>query len=281
MDKRLKQRLIGATVLVILAIIIIPELLKESPQQRKPVVTTEMPPRPQEPESPSLTISLPSVRPPEPVIPEHPSVTEQSTRMPEHAPPLDQPDSIPTEKSAQKKAPPQVSPKEIPQPPQPSGAAITPRPPAEPPEPTPPASRPPESSPAEPVTAAKATGDQAPQPSPQLPKLELIARSSGAGYTSSKPASSPETGKVPARPATRSGWGVQVGSFSVEENAYQLRNRLHARGYPVLVERVVVNGRTLHRVQVGPQASRAESEITLERLRREAGIAGQVVSLDN
>jgi cell division septation protein DedD len=107
-----------------------------------------------------------------------------------------------------------------------------------------------------------------------LPKLELIARSSGTGYTSSTPASSPESG-------AGSGWAVQVGSFSVEENAYQLRNRLHARDFPVSVEQVVVNGRTLHRVQVGPQASRAESETIRERLRREANIEGQVVSLDN
>lgn len=74
---------------------------------------------------------------------------------------------------------------------------------------------------------------------------------------------------------------VQVGSFSVADNAYQLRDRLRSRQFPVSVERAVVNGRALHRVYVGPQTSRAASETVLERVRRETGIDGQVVFLDN
>lgn len=272
MDKRLKQRLIGATVLVVLAIIIIPELLREPAEQRAPVVTTDMPPRPQEPESPSLTISLPSARPPESAIPERPPVAEEDFPMSEQSPSFEQPDASSTDRSAQQETAPAVPPQATPEPPQPKGAAIAPRQSVEEQEPEP--SRSAQPSPERPATTAKASPAEASRTDPQLPELELIARSSGSGYISSTPASSPQS-------SAESGWAVQVGSFSVEKNAYQLRNRLHARDFPVSVERVVVKGRTLHRVRVGPQASRAESETIRERLRREANIEGQVVSLDD
>ena len=73
---------------------------------------------------------------------------------------------------------------------------------------------------------------------------------------------------------------VQAGSFAVEKNAHQLRDRLRNERFPVSVEQVEIEGRALHRVYVGPQASRGESETVRDRLRREIGIDGQVVHWD-
>jgi len=59
MDEQLKQRLVGAAVLVSLGVIFIPMVLDGSPEPEPSVVTTNMPPRPEpEPEFASRIIPL-------------------------------------------------------------------------------------------------------------------------------------------------------------------------------------------------------------------------------
>ncbi|MEL6447036.1 MAG: SPOR domain-containing protein [Pseudomonadota bacterium] len=73
------------------------------------------------------------------------------------------------------------------------------------------------------------------------------------------PEQAPET--PPPAPAAGDGqlWAVQVGSFSNRENAQRLATELRGRGLLAFLSQVESGGRTLHRVRVGPQASRAEA----------------------
>ncbi len=74
---------------------------------------------------------------------------------------------------------------------------------------------------------------------------------------------SPRLGVVGNVAARRTSLYVQAGAFSRYENANKVRARLNRLG-PVRVSPVLVNGRDLFRVRVGPMASLAESDKMLE-----------------
>ncbi len=59
MDNKLKQRLLGVTVLVMLAVIIVPELVREPAPQTKPVAVESAPSPPADSQNQVTTISLP------------------------------------------------------------------------------------------------------------------------------------------------------------------------------------------------------------------------------
>lgn len=76
----------------------------------------------------------------------------------------------------------------------------------------------------------------------------------------SAPEQAPE---MPRQSAAAAGdgqlWAVQVGSFSSRENAQRLASELRGRGLLAFLSQIESDGQILHRVRVGPQASRAEA----------------------
>ncbi len=69
-------------------------------------------------------------------------------------------------------------------------------------------------------------------------------------------------------PAAASGpqWAVQLGSFSSRANADQLSEWCREQGYGVRVATGQDGGRTLHRVRVGPYASREDARTAVAEL---------------
>jgi len=61
-------------------------------------------------------------------------------------------------------------------------------------------------------------------------------------------------------------WAVQVGSFGSRENAERLRGQLASEGFPVFVTQIESRGRTFHRVRVGPATDRAGADALLRKL---------------
>lgn len=88
----------------------------------------------------------------------------------------------------------------------------------------------------------------------------------------------PAPAPVPA--AEAGGWAVQVGSFSNPDNAGRLQMQLVASGYPAFVARLVTDGRTMHRVRVGPVDTRAGAD-TLAKELTSAGHPGRVVGMQD
>jgi cell division protein FtsN len=86
---------------------------------------------------------------------------------------------------------------------------------------------------------------------------------------------------APPRRSSDGRWVVQVGSFSLQQNANSLRDQLRSRNFSASVESVQVSGQTMYRVRVGPHGSRGESEQVLSRLRQAGISSGQVISLNN
>jgi DedD protein len=215
MDFVLKQRLVGAVVLVALAVIFIPMLL-EGPDRN---LVPEMAPMP-EPEEQGG--SQPLERFPQPgEIPDEPdrSVVQAETAAPdsgtddEGAIPL----PLPEAEAEDAEVPPEVPPP--------------------------------------PAVEAKRTPVAAPEPEPE-----------------------PDAGEA-AKPAGPLGnWIVQVGSFSSEQNALRLRDRIRKERFATQVEKVVVSGKTHYRVRVGPYLERDEAEQDREKLAAKLDLKGRVLS---
>jgi cell division septation protein DedD len=72
----------------------------------------------------------------------------------------------------------------------------------------------------------------------------------------------------------KSGFAVQVGSFSKVDNARGLRDKLVARGYTAMAK----TSGSVTRVYVGPQSSRAEAEKVLKKLLADFELKGIVVN---
>ncbi len=95
------------------------------------------------------------------------------------------------------------------------------------------------------------------------------------------PSPEPRPTQAPtAGPDSQGDWAVQVGSFSNQDNAGRLQMQLVAAGYPAFVARLVTDGRTMHRVRVGPVETRASAEALAGRLEA-AGHPGRVVGMQD
>lgn len=81
----------------------------------------------------------------------------------------------------------------------------------------------------------------------------------------------------PAPAAAKSGsYYVQLGVFVNRASANNLARKLRERKFPVLIEPLERQGKTLYRVRVGPEADRAAANALAKRL-ADAGHKGSVV----
>ncbi|MDX1569263.1 MAG: SPOR domain-containing protein [Xanthomonadales bacterium] len=83
---------------------------------------------------------------------------------------------------------------------------------------------------------------------------------------------------TPEPTETASGWMVQVGSFSEQDNAEALRDELREAGFVAHSDRIDVDGVVRYRVRVGPEIRRADAEALQDRLRQDMNLNGLVVS---
>lgn len=82
-----------------------------------------------------------------------------------------------------------------------------------------------------------------------------------------------------ALPAGRAGgWAVQLGAFKTDADANKLRDRLKNVGYPAFVDKIESNGSTLWRVRAGPEADRAAAEKLRSGIRDKLKMDGLIVT---
>jgi DedD protein len=75
-----------------------------------------------------------------------------------------------------------------------------------------------------------------------------------------------------------SGWVVQLGSFSVQKNALKLRDRLRKKGHASFVENYTRDGKTSYRVRVGPELTRELAKKLKQTLKAQAKLDGLVIA---
>ena len=91
-------------------------------------------------------------------------------------------------------------------------------------------------------------------------------------------ADAPGDAPASALPATRAGaWAVQLGALKAEADANRLRDRLRGAGFPSFVDRVESNGNTLWRVRVGPEVDRGAADKLRANIRERLKLDGIVV----
>ena len=106
---------------------------------------------------------------------------------------------------------------------------------------------------------------------PEAAQKETLVASSGAAERAAPAAAPPPalaatTAPKPAAAATGD-WIVQLGSFSAETNAQRLAQQAGTYGYKAEVSSYKNSVRTLYRVRVGPQATRAAADAAASALR--------------
>lgn len=255
MDKALKQRLVGASVLVALAVVILPMLLggqPESPQDAQPI---DIPPRPPEVAFETRRFPIGEQDPAQPsVVPDRP------------APALETPDGADGSGGADA-SPPATLQERLEQVAAESAAA---------------SSSPPSTTDAAPggveavddAPAELATESAPPGQTPESGAIddgagepEAAAAVAEAPVADAPPVEAPAP-TVAAAPASGR-YLVQVASFSSTANANRLAGTLGDSGLPVIMDTVDGAAGVLHRVRVGPFEQRAQAEQVVTRLGRQ------------
>lgn len=133
------------------------------------------------------------------------------------------------------------------------GESQTITPPPTPPTATPPRETAPPSQPA--FTLESLDEDNSgPQPvlsNPGANKNKTRDTAPSAGKTAANDSAPPATPPEKPKPRKGGSW-VQAGAFNSKENAENLMAQLQKRGWPVDTELAQVNGKSVHRVFVGP-----------------------------
>lgn len=80
-----------------------------------------------------------------------------------------------------------------------------------------------------------------------------------------------------AKPAPAEGFAVQIGALRSEADANALRDRARAAGFATYVERTNTANGTLWRVRVGPEVQRANADKRKGEIKAKLGIDGNVV----
>lgn len=81
-----------------------------------------------------------------------------------------------------------------------------------------------------------------------------------------------------ALPAARAGgWAVQLGALKAEADANKLRDRLRNAGFASFVDKVDANGSTLWRVRAGPEVDRAAADKLRANIRERMKLEGIIV----
>jgi DedD protein len=303
MDISLKQRLLGAAVLIALAIIFVPMFLSGSgPKQESETVSLQIPPAPDrefqtrvlpvEPAAPTPSPATPSVEP----APAAPGDTLATVDIPPRA----EPPAAPTASTA----------------PAPAPAA-------------PAAATPDRTAPASPAAAAgiaangryfvhlgdygnaknaddlvaglkrggfvafaepsafqgKQTtrvrvGPYADRAAAEAARLRIAgtgvkAPSKVVEASTDAVADAPATAVAPARAG---GWAVQLGAFKTREEADKLRERLRGAQFAAFVDQTSSNGQTLWRVRAGPEAGRDGATRLRDRIKEKLKLDGLVVT---
>lgn len=82
-----------------------------------------------------------------------------------------------------------------------------------------------------------------------------------------------------ALPAHRAGaWAVQLGAFKTVEEANKLRDRLKGAGFVAFVDKLAADSGTLWRVRAGPEADRGNADKLRARIKDKLKIDGMIVT---
>jgi DedD protein len=251
MDRRVKERLVGASILVVLIVLIVPELLSGPPGPAPAAVGPRLPVSTRQEPVRNVTVDLATSKTPEP-DPAAAETAASSAQPPEAR----RAESASAEAGADSStdtgshaAPPADAPSAV-SPPADVSPAVSPRADA-PSADTPRSAAPPKTASSVPLETA------APAPiSASVAKPAMAAK--------------------PAKPAMAGrSWAVQLGSFASHANADKLVRQMKAQGFSVYIVPGGSGPSLRYRVRIGPMADRGAATQAIAKLKA----TGQAASL--
>ena len=126
--------------------------------------------------------------------------------------------------------------------------------------------------PAAPTPAPKATPAPTTKPATTAQQTTKPAQTQAA-----KPAQTQQAKPAAATTAKGSYW-VQVGSYATTDAAEKTKKDLAAKGYTSSIQSITANGKTYHRVKIGPYASRADVDTLLPKIKALPGMGDSFIT---
>jgi cell division septation protein DedD len=108
-------------------------------------------------------------------------------------------------------------------------------------------------------------------------RLKAVSGISGLSASVAEAALPSATAPTRAPAAVVAGFAVQVGVFSVQAKANELSEQLKRAGFAAFVERVQASNGPAHRVRVGPIARKPDAETMRDQIKAKLGVSGLVV----
>jgi DedD protein len=131
--------------------------------------------------------------------------------------------------------------------------------------------------------AAPAVTADPPKPKSKPKETPAVAKAVESAGRSPPSARLPPGAVAAAPPATDkqrlgvTAWAIQLGSFSSEENAKLLEQRLKNQGFKAFVEKLYMRPGPVFRVRVGPELDEARAKQLQARLEKEISLKGILV----
>ena len=104
-----------------------------------------------------------------------------------------------------------------------------------------------------------------------------MAAAKASPATAVRPVTKPET-KVSQTTQGMIRWYIQLGSFSQQENAYSLRDKLRSQGFPVSIDEVLIDNAKSYRLRVGPELDKKRAEAMQVKLEKQNHLNSLLVS---
>ena len=141
-----------------------------------------------------------------------------------------------------------------------------------------------------PAPAPKATPAPAPKPAATTtPKATPAPQTKPAASTTqqttkpaqtqaAKPAQTQQTKPAATTSAAKGSYWVQVGSYATTDAAEKTKKDLAAKGYTSSIQSITANGKTYHRVKIGPYANRADVDSLLPKIKALPGMCDSFIT---
>ena len=139
------------------------------------------------------------------------------------------------------------------------------------PAPAPKATPAPATKPAQ-TTAPKATPAPATKPATTTQQTTKPAQTQAAKLAQTQQA------KPAAATTAKGSYWVQVGSYATTDAAEKTKKDLAAKGYTSSIQSITANGKTYHRVKIGPYASRADVDTLLPKIKALPGMGDSFIT---
>ncbi len=124
--------------------------------------------------------------------------------------------------------------------------------------------------------APKATPAPATKPAPAA--TQPAAKPAQTQTQTTKPAATQTTKPAAATTAAKGSYWVQVGSYATMDAAEKTKKELSAKGYTSSIQSITANGKTYHRVKIGPYTSRADVDTLLPKIKALPGMGDSFIT---